>query len=87
MKTVEVKKANLSLLDYAKKAAKEPVIITDNGKPVAALVSIHNADMETASLSNNRQFLALIERSRARLKAEGGLSAAEMQKRLRKPKE
>ena len=44
---------------YTKKVEKEPVIIIKGGKPVAALVSIINADIETVSLSNNPKFIAL----------------------------
>jgi prevent-host-death family protein len=86
MKTIEVTKANLSLADYTKEVVKEPVIVTSGGKPVAALVSISNADIETVSLSNNPKFLDLIERSRARQKLEGGISTEEMRRRLRKSK-
>lgn len=86
MKTVEVKKAILSLANYTKKVKKEPVIITQEGKPMAALVSISNADIETVSLSNNPKFLALIERSRAKQKSEGGISTDEMRLRLKKPR-
>ena len=85
MKTVEFAKANLPLSDYTKKVKKEPVIVTKEGKPVAALVSITNADIETVSLSSNPKFIALIERSRARQKAVGGISTEEM-RRLEKPK-
>jgi len=84
MKTVELKKATLSLSDYTKKAKKEPVIITEDGRPIAALVSIPNSDIETVSLSNNSKFIAIIERSRARHKAEGGISTEEMRRRLEK---
>jgi prevent-host-death family protein len=86
MKTVEVSKATLPLSDYTKEVKKEPVIITKEGRPVAALVSLPNADIETVSLSNNPKFIALIERSRARQKSEGGVSAEEMRRRLEKPK-
>lgn len=84
MKTVEIEKATLPLSDYTKKVKKEPVIITREGKPVAALVGISNADIETVSLSNNPKFLNLIERSRARQKSEGGISTEEMRCRLEK---
>jgi hypothetical protein len=60
------------LADYAKKLKKAPVIITKEGKPLAALISLINADMETISQSNNPKFIALIERSRTRQKKEGG---------------
>jgi antitoxin (DNA-binding transcriptional repressor) of toxin-antitoxin stability system len=86
MKTVEVERATLPLSDYAKKVKKEPVIVTKGGMPVAALVSISNADIETVALSSNQKFIALIERSRKRKKAEGGSSAEEMRRRLNKPK-
>jgi len=86
MKTVEVAKATLPLSDYTKGIKKEPVIITKEGKPVAALVSITNADIETVSLSNNTKFIALIERSRSRQKSEGGISTEEMRRRFEKPK-
>ncbi|MEW6687105.1 MAG: type II toxin-antitoxin system prevent-host-death family antitoxin [Candidatus Edwardsbacteria bacterium] len=86
MKTVEIAKATLPLADYTKDIKKEPVIVTVGGKPVAVLVSISNADTETVSLSNNPQFLALIERSRARQKERGGISTEEMRLRLQKTK-
>lgn len=84
MKTIEATKATLPLSDYTKEVANEPVIVTVKGKPVAALVGISNADIETVSLSNNPQFLNLIERSRSRQKTEGGISAEEMRCRLKK---
>ena len=40
------------------------------------------ADVETISLSTNPEFLAIIERSRQRLAAEGGISLEEMRKKL-----
>lgn len=86
MKTVEVSKATLPLSDYTKGVKKEPVIITKEGRPVAALVSLPNTDIETVSLSNNPKFIALIERSRARQKSEGGISSEEMRRRLERPK-
>ncbi|MCX5886122.1 MAG: hypothetical protein NT096_09475 [Proteobacteria bacterium] len=84
MKTVEVKKATLPLANYTKYLKKEPVIVTVGGKPVAALVGINNADIETVSLSNNTQFLDLIERSRVRQQSKGGISTEEMRRRLKK---
>jgi antitoxin (DNA-binding transcriptional repressor) of toxin-antitoxin stability system len=82
MKTLELTKATASLAEYAQDVKKEPVILTSGGKPVAALVAVENADLETATLSTHPQFLALIERSRSRQKAEGGISSQEMHRRL-----
>jgi antitoxin (DNA-binding transcriptional repressor) of toxin-antitoxin stability system len=82
MKTLEVAQATAPLAEYAGDVKNEPLILTINGKPVAALVPIENADLETVTLSTHPQFLALIERSRGRQKTAGGISSAEMRRRL-----
>lgn len=82
MRIIERTEATASLAEYMTGVKKEPVIVTRKGKPIAALVSIENADLETVSLSINRKFLELIERSRARQRAEGGISSEEMRQRL-----
>ena len=83
MKTIETAKATAPLAEYAKDVTKEPVILTKKGRPIAALVAIENADLETVTLSTNPKLLALIERSRMRQKSEGGVSSEEMRRRLR----
>jgi len=85
MKTLEMAEATAPLAQYARNAAKEPLVLTEDGKPIAALVSVEDADWESISLSTNPKFIALIERSRARQRAEGGISPAEMRRRLSRP--
>jgi antitoxin (DNA-binding transcriptional repressor) of toxin-antitoxin stability system len=82
MKTLEMDKETPPLAEYARDINKEPVVLTVKGKPVAALVPIENADLETVTLSTHPPFLALIERSRVRQKSEGGISRKEMRRRL-----
>jgi prevent-host-death family protein len=82
MRTLELVQATAPLVEYAQQLSREPVILTVDGKPVAALMSIEDTDWETVALSTHPQFLALIERSRARQKAEGGISSTEMRRRL-----
>ena len=82
MRRVELKNASGRLSDYAEKARKDPVIVVKRGKPFAAVIPIRNADEETVALSTSRKFLRIIERSRARLKKEGGISAGELRRRL-----
>jgi prevent-host-death family protein len=82
MKVVEKDKAIRTLAAYTEEVGSGPVIVTEQGKPVAVLMPIDNADLETVSLSANRQFIELIERSRARLLAEGGISSEEMRRRF-----
>ena len=82
MKVIEKADATGSLADYAAHIDQGAIIVTNQGQPVAALVPIENADLETVALSTNRQFLELIERSRARVRTEGGISSEEMRRRL-----
>jgi len=82
MRIIEKTEATASLAKYMTGVKKEPVIVTRKGKPIAALVAIENADLETVSLSTNRKFLELIERSRMRQRKEGGISSDEMRRRL-----
>jgi antitoxin (DNA-binding transcriptional repressor) of toxin-antitoxin stability system len=77
MKTVELDEATGALSKYAQDAAKEPVVVLDHGIPIAAVISIEDTDLETLSLGNNAQFFAILGRSRARHRAEGGISAEE----------
>jgi hypothetical protein len=64
--------------DRARDLENEPVILTREGKPVAALTSLENIDWESISLSTNPQFIALIERIRAQQAAEGGYASEEV---------
>ena len=82
MKVIEKADATAPLAEYAAQINKGPVIVTSEGRPVAALVPIENTDLETAALSTNRQFIDLIERSRARVRAEGGIPSDEMRRRF-----
>src|SRR5439155_18268749 len=88
MKTIELDQATASLAEYAREAKHEPVLLTEQGHPVAALLSLENVDAESLSLSANPDFMEIIEQSRARLAAEGGISSGEMRRRfgLERPK-
>ena len=82
MKILELGQATASLAEYARAAKSEPVILTEQGNPVAAILAIEDVDVEALSLGSNPQFLAIIERARARLAAEGGIPSEEMRRRL-----
>lgn len=82
MKVIEQRDATATLSEYAADLESGPVIVTVQGRPVAALVPIDNTDLETASLSTNRQIIDLIEHSRASVRAEGGIPSEEIRRRL-----
>lgn len=82
MRTLEVVDAVAPLSEYAQNISSGSVVLTVDGKPVAALIAVEDTDLETATLSTHPQFLELIDRSRTRQKAEGGVSAEEMRRWL-----
>ena len=82
MKTLDIATATGSLARFTKALHHEAVLVTERGKPLAALVPIENADLETATLSTHPQFLALIERARRGHKRKGGITTKEMRRRL-----
>jgi hypothetical protein len=84
MKKIELTDATKPLADYVKEMDGMSIMIMYRGVALAALVPLDNADYETVSLSTNPGFIAMLERSRARGREEGGFSAAEVRKMLEK---
>src|SRR5262245_40169521 len=85
MKTLEIAKDASSLAELARKSDRESLILTVKGKPVAVLLPVWNADVETVSLSFNPKFLEIIEQSRRSQEREGGISSEEMRRRFGLP--
>jgi antitoxin (DNA-binding transcriptional repressor) of toxin-antitoxin stability system len=83
MTTIEIAKATAPLADYARDVGAQPVVVMEGGKPVAAVVSMRNVDSESFALSTDPRFIAMLERSRARQKAEGDISLEEARRRLK----
>jgi PHD/YefM family antitoxin component YafN of YafNO toxin-antitoxin module len=73
MKVVSLDKAGLNLPDVVALAKEGPVILTRNGKPLAAVKDLSGSDWESIALANNPQFLALIEESRRSYREVGGI--------------
>lgn len=82
MKKLELHEATESLAEYVKRVEDEPVIIVHKGVALAALIPLSDVDYETVELSTNPKFIAMLERSRARHKAEGGISSEEVRRRF-----
>jgi hypothetical protein len=68
--------------ECARAAIEEPVILTEGGVPIAALVSIDEFDAECIALVMDSEFLTLIERARAEQKAGLGLSREDVRREL-----
>lgn len=83
MKTVELADATGSFSDYAEAARKEPLVVTEKGRPVLALMPLSpHTDLENLAVTTHPAFQAIVARSEARYKAEGGISTEEMRRRL-----
>ena len=80
MKQIELIEATRPLAEYVKEMDGQSVMIMYKGVALAALVPLDNADYETVALSTNLEFIAMLERSRARGRKEGGISTEEMRK-------
>ncbi len=85
VKRLELSEATAPLADYVRLADSETTVVVEDGLPVAAVVSLANTDFETISLSQNPQFIEIIEASRASMKTDGALSLNEVRQRLGLP--
>jgi PHD/YefM family antitoxin component YafN of YafNO toxin-antitoxin module len=63
-------------------AQTEPVIVMRQGTPFFALIPLDEFDYETWTLSENPDFMALIERARERYRQEGGVPLTEVRRQL-----
>ncbi len=82
MKTLDINSVKKRLAVLIRELGQEPIVLTDDGTPVAVLLPVENADLETISLSLNPKFLEIIERSRESYWREGGLSSEEVRRRF-----
>ncbi|HEV3458741.1 MAG TPA: hypothetical protein VHG32_19475 [Thermoanaerobaculia bacterium] len=82
MKTVDLAKASKSLSAYAHDLGEEPVILTVDDKPVAALVSLKNVDRESLVLSTSPAFLRLMQAAREELARGDSVSLEEIKREI-----
>lgn len=82
MKSVELADAAEWLAELAQEPGKAPVIVTDHGRPLAAILPLEGMDWETVTVSTSPAFRAVMERARARRKTEGGIAHEELLRRL-----
>jgi hypothetical protein len=67
-----------------KVAQKDFVVLRHKGKSFFALIRLDESDWETLSLSQNSDFMAMLDKARARFDAKGGLSLEEAKQRFAK---
>jgi antitoxin (DNA-binding transcriptional repressor) of toxin-antitoxin stability system len=82
MRNIEVTQANETLGQSVRDLSGEPLVVTEAGVPIAALVPIDDLDLESLSLASNPRFLAIIEEARAQCRQGSGLSTEEVRREL-----
>jgi antitoxin (DNA-binding transcriptional repressor) of toxin-antitoxin stability system len=82
VRKVKLSTAVRPLADYVAALGDEPVLLTEGGKAVAAIVPLRNVDRESLALSQHPEFLDLIARSRADFAAGRTISLGEMKRRV-----
>ncbi len=82
MKTLSVETKDISLEALIEMAANDTIIITQDSKPLFAVVPVDPDDLQTWQLGENPKFLELMQRSWERLHAEGAVPLAEARRRL-----
>jgi PHD/YefM family antitoxin component YafN of YafNO toxin-antitoxin module len=66
---------------YVRRNRRDAVVITQRGKPVSALLPLEpGADLERLALSMNQRFRAILERSRAEIRAGRVVSSDEVRR-------
>ena len=82
MKTVELTEASAHLSEYARSLGEEPLILTSDNKPAAALVSLQNVDEESIALSTSPEFLRVIRAARDEVRRGEVVSLDEMKREM-----
>lgn len=82
MRNVEVAQANETLGQSVRDLAGEPLVVTEAGVPIAALVPIDELDLESLALGSNPRFLAIMEEARAQCRQGLGLSTEDVRREL-----
>ena len=77
MKSIDLSEV-AALIPFLQSGSQEPLIVTQNGATVAAIVPADEYDIENLLLSVNREFQAILEQSQQRLESEGAVSSAEV---------
>jgi antitoxin (DNA-binding transcriptional repressor) of toxin-antitoxin stability system len=85
MKKITIMKATASLADYVRGLKNQPLVVTAEGRPVAALVPVDGMDWETLSVGTSPEFLDWIEQSRRKYPAGTGIPIEDVRKEFGLP--
>ncbi|MCU0544207.1 MAG: type II toxin-antitoxin system Phd/YefM family antitoxin [Oscillatoriaceae cyanobacterium Prado104] len=81
MKIIPIAQIDVPLRNYLQQAEGEPIVITENGKPVAVMTLIVDPDeLERFLLARNPKFMKLIEEADRQIAETGGINHADFWK-------
>jgi PHD/YefM family antitoxin component YafN of YafNO toxin-antitoxin module len=81
VKKIKLSEASKPLAEYAAELEDEMIVVTSEGKPLAAVIPLRhmeNVDAESLALSSSRAFMEIIEDARGEFKAGKTLTLDEM---------
>ena len=74
MKIVSIEEIQGKFRDYLKQSDDEPIIISENGRPIAAITLITDSDdLDSLMLAYNSQFNLMMDDARKRIEETGGI--------------
>jgi antitoxin (DNA-binding transcriptional repressor) of toxin-antitoxin stability system len=82
MRNIDVTQANDSLGQSVRQLAGEPLVVTEDGVPIAALLPIDEFDLESLALGSNPRFMAILEEVRAQCRQGLGLTPETVRREL-----
>jgi len=82
MRKIEITQATNPLGQYARELESIPLVLTQDGHAVAALLPIDDADLESLAMSLSPRFQAVIDLARAEYREGRTLSPDEVRRAL-----
>ncbi len=82
MTRVTLEQKDITLKDNAKLLENGPVLVTEQGQPVMAVIPLDESEAEAWAMGQSEELMALVDESRRQLREEGGLSPEQMRKEL-----
>jgi hypothetical protein len=82
LKKLEITQATNPLGQYARELGQDPLVLTEGGHAIAALVPLDDTDLVSLALNLSPKFQALIERARAEHRNGASLSEEDVRREL-----
>jgi hypothetical protein len=82
MKKIDIVQATNSIEQYTRELGAEPLVLTEGGQAIAALLPINDEDLESITLYLSPKFQAMIERAREEHRNGASIPADDVRREL-----